>query len=253
TTWSASADFLSIRNCTCMSTQPSLRLRPAAFGTSRILARYIFAAPPRRAIFRLVFRTACFTIALHHPVTAAPAVQNKSSGLVHCTHAMPMRAVLKSPATLAASSHRSGSLWKHPRAALGLASKAAIDFVRSHEIAVLESEPAARIHDFVGGRCERHGAAEFAAEFEREQHVLLLQRDVGKRGRRHLSLEDERPAIGQHGRGGDALEDGVERDLSRYTAFFRKCHGLAERGDLNHEQQVDGDLHLHRKPAASDI
>src|SRR5262249_57234854 len=61
------------------------------------------------------------------------------SGLVHCTHAMPMRAVLKSPATLAASSHRSGSLWKHPRAALGLASKAAIDFVRSHEIALLQS------------------------------------------------------------------------------------------------------------------
>ena len=43
TTWSAPADFLSIRNCTCMSTQPSSRLRPSTFGTSRMLVRYITA------------------------------------------------------------------------------------------------------------------------------------------------------------------------------------------------------------------
>src|SRR6476620_10615006 len=43
TTWSAPADFLSIRNCTCMSTQPSLRLRPPTFGTSCRLVRYILA------------------------------------------------------------------------------------------------------------------------------------------------------------------------------------------------------------------
>src|SRR5262245_50015377 len=64
-TWSAAADALSIRNCTCMSTQPSLRLRPATFGTSRILVRYIFAgflAAPARLIFRLLFRMARFTV-----------------------------------------------------------------------------------------------------------------------------------------------------------------------------------------------
>src|SRR5262249_16274652 len=58
-TWSALADALSIRNCTCMSTQPSLRLRPATFGTSRILVRYIFpgfAAAPARVVFLFVFR-----------------------------------------------------------------------------------------------------------------------------------------------------------------------------------------------------
>src|SRR5215471_9888791 len=64
-TWSAAAEALSIRNCTCMSTQPSLRLRPATFGTSRILVRYIFAgflAAPARLIFRLLFCMARFTI-----------------------------------------------------------------------------------------------------------------------------------------------------------------------------------------------
>src|SRR4029450_1751363 len=49
-----------------MSPQPSLRLSPATFGTSRILVRYIFAGaavlPAEK--FRLVFRTARFTIAL---------------------------------------------------------------------------------------------------------------------------------------------------------------------------------------------
>jgi hypothetical protein len=48
-----------------MSTQPSLRLSPATFGTSRILVRYIFAgAAALPETFRLVFRTALFTIAL---------------------------------------------------------------------------------------------------------------------------------------------------------------------------------------------
>src|ERR687887_652778 len=50
-----------------MSIQPSLRLRPATFGTSRILVRYIFAGAAALAgeiAFRLVFRTARFTIAL---------------------------------------------------------------------------------------------------------------------------------------------------------------------------------------------
>src|SRR6476620_741801 len=75
TTWSAPADFLSIRNCTCMSTQPSLRLRPPTFGTSRRLVRYIlagfFAAALGAvrvffslALALLVFPVARFTIVL---------------------------------------------------------------------------------------------------------------------------------------------------------------------------------------------
>src|SRR5262249_509610 len=74
TTWSAPADALSIRNCTCMSTHPSLRLRPATLATSRIFVRYILAdllAAARRTAFRFaacfpvdVLRTGRFTIAL---------------------------------------------------------------------------------------------------------------------------------------------------------------------------------------------
>src|SRR6266576_3427945 len=41
TTLSAPADFLSIRNCTCMSIQPSSRLRPSTFGTFLMLVRNI--------------------------------------------------------------------------------------------------------------------------------------------------------------------------------------------------------------------
>src|SRR5262245_22187063 len=33
-----------MRNCTCISTQPSSRLRPTTFGTSRRLVRYITGA-----------------------------------------------------------------------------------------------------------------------------------------------------------------------------------------------------------------
>ena len=67
TTWSAPADFLSIRNCTCMSIQPSLRLRPSTFGTSRILVRYIFA--PSDA---LVMPVAAFTALASADPTFSP-------------------------------------------------------------------------------------------------------------------------------------------------------------------------------------
>src|SRR5882757_8254136 len=43
TTLSAPADFLSIRNWTCMSIQPSSRLRPSTLGTLRMLVRNILA------------------------------------------------------------------------------------------------------------------------------------------------------------------------------------------------------------------
>src|SRR5262245_48307750 len=48
-----------------MSTQPSLRLSPPTLRTSRILVRYIFAdflAALARLTFRLLFRTARFTV-----------------------------------------------------------------------------------------------------------------------------------------------------------------------------------------------
>src|SRR5215475_6297883 len=217
TTWSAPADALSIRNCTCMSTQPSLRLRPATFGTSRILVRYIFAgflAAPARLTFRLLFRMARFTIC-----------------------------VLR----------RRGSLPFDSGGASRLSPQAAIDLMRGDEIAMIEPQPAASIHHFVCGRRQRHRAAELAAELERQQHVLLLQRDIGERDGGHLPLQDEGPAIGQHRRGRDALEDRVDRDLARDPAFFRERDRLAEGDDFHHEQEVDRDLHLHRETAGADI
>src|SRR5215471_21506476 len=216
TTWSAPAEVLSIRNCTCMSTQPSLRLRPATFGTSRMLVRYIFAglvAAPARLIFRLLFRMARFTV----------RVRRLGSCRVDCG------------------------------GALGLSPQATVDVVRSDEIAMIEPQPAASIHHFVCGRRQRNRAAELAAELERQQHVLLLQRDIGKRDGAHLPLQDEGPAIGQHRRGGDALEDRVDRDHARDPAFFRERDRLAKGDDFHHEQEVDRDLHLHRETAGADI
>src|SRR5215212_7588799 len=43
TTLSAPADFLSIRNCTCMSIQPSSRFKPSTLGTFLMLVRNILA------------------------------------------------------------------------------------------------------------------------------------------------------------------------------------------------------------------
>ena len=57
--------------------------------------------------------------------------------------------------------------------------------MRHDEIVVVNAKPAAGVHHLVGGGSERRGTAERAAEFEREQHVLLLQRDVGERHRHH--------------------------------------------------------------------
>src|SRR5205807_1484691 len=108
-----------------------------------------------------------------------------------------------------------------------LASQAAINFVGGDEIAVIDAEPAAGIHHLIGGGRERHRAAQLAAELERQQHVLLLQRDVGERHGGHLSLQDERSAIAQDRRGGNALENGVDGDLARNAAFLRERHRLA--------------------------
>src|ERR1044071_5230679 len=76
TTWSAPADFLSIRNCTCMSTQPFLRLRPPTFGTCCRLVRYIlagfFAAALGAARFFAAFARALFFVAPTREVLALP-------------------------------------------------------------------------------------------------------------------------------------------------------------------------------------
>src|SRR6478736_1089439 len=76
TTWSAPADFLSIRNCTCMSTQPSLRLRPPTFGTSCRLVRYIlagfFAAALVAARFFAALARALLFVALTRELLALP-------------------------------------------------------------------------------------------------------------------------------------------------------------------------------------
>jgi hypothetical protein len=40
---------------------------------------------------------------------------------------------------------------------------------------VVDPKPATSIHHFISGG-ERHGAAQRAAEIEREHHILLLQR-----------------------------------------------------------------------------
>ena len=45
---------------------------------------------------------------------------------------------------------------------------------------------------------------------------------------RHLALENERPAIAEHRRGRDALEDGVDRDLARDAALLGERHRFAE-------------------------
>src|SRR5215831_14546016 len=119
-----------------MSTQPSLRLKPATLGTSRILVRYIFAdvgAARARPTFRLLFRTARFTIRIPQLV----------------------------------SSRFDGG------GTLRLSPQAAIDLVRGDEVTVIEPQPAAGIHHFVCGRPQGHRAAELAAEFERQQHVFL--------------------------------------------------------------------------------
>src|SRR5262249_56411835 len=63
----------------------------------------------------------------------------------------------------------------------------------------------------------------------------------------------EGPAIGEHRRGGDALENRVDRNLARDPAFFRECDCLAEGDDFHHEQGVDRDLHLYRETAGADI
>ena len=125
--------------------------------------------------------------------------------------------------------------------------------MRDDEIVAIDAEPAAGVHHFVGGGGERHRAAELAAEIERQEHVLLLQRHVGERHLRHLAFQDERSAIAEHRRRGDALEDRVDRDLARDAAFFGERDRFAEADHLDHQQQVDRDLHLAGKAVAADM
>src|SRR5437660_12913942 len=118
-----------MRNWTCMSIQPSLRLSPPTFGTSRILVRYIFAdvlAALARLTFRLLFRTARFTIRIPQ---------------------------------LASSRFDGGGT-------LRLSPHAAIDLVRGDEVAMIEPQPGAGIHHFVCRRCYGHRDPELSAALE---------------------------------------------------------------------------------------
>src|SRR5712675_1763372 len=121
--------------------------------------------------------------------------------------------------------------------------------MRGDEVVVVDSETPARVHHLVGGRGERHRAAEPARQVERQQHVLLLQCHVGERDLGHLALEDKWPAIAKHRRRRDALEHGIDRDLARDPAFLGERDRLAEGDDLDHQQEIDRDLHLAGAPA----
>ena len=48
--------------------------------------------------------------------------------------------------------------------------------MRGGKIAAIDAKAAAGIHRLIGGCCKRQRTAKRAAELEREQHVLLLQR-----------------------------------------------------------------------------
>ncbi len=77
--------------------------------------------------------------------------------------------------------------------------------------------------------------------------------DVGERHFRHLAFQDEGPAIAEHRRGGDALQDGIDRDLARDAALLGERDRLAERDHLDHEQEIDRELHCDRQPALADV
>src|SRR6476660_3809418 len=80
TTLSAPVDFLSIRNCTCMSIQPSSRLRPSTFGTSLMLVRYIL--PPIDA--EVIPVVALIALASAAPILSPlPVVMVVLQNLVH--------------------------------------------------------------------------------------------------------------------------------------------------------------------------
>src|ERR1017187_8369822 len=171
-----------------MSTQPSSRLRPSTFGTSRKFVRYMTGAGLPS------FMTAAASF------TAFPRARPNFS-------ADDVMVVLQNSF---------------------LSAKSAIDLVGDHEIVAVDAESAAGIHHFIGGGGERHRTAERAAEIERQQHVLLLQGDVGERHLRHFAVEDERSAITEHWRGGDALEQGIERHGAVGAAFLRSGEHTSE-------------------------
>ncbi len=70
---------------------------------------------------------------------------------------------------------------------------------------------------------------------------------------RHLAFEDEGPAIAEHRRGRDAFQDRIDRDLALHAALFGQRDGFAEADHLDHQQQVDRDLHLAGEAVGADV
>src|SRR5215212_4761965 len=86
TTLSAPADFLSIRNCTCMSIQPSSRFRPSTFGTSLILVRYIDAPSLADVIPVAAFTALASAAPIISPLLVMVVLQNldrQAAGTLH--------------------------------------------------------------------------------------------------------------------------------------------------------------------------
>ena len=104
------------------------------------------------------------------------------------------------------------------------------------EIVAVDTQAAASVHHLVRSGRKRHGTTGFSRHLQHEQHVLLLQRHVRERHFGHLPFEDEGPTISEHGRGGHALENRIERDLPSNAAFLGECDRLAERDHLDHQQ-----------------
>ena len=70
---------------------------------------------------------------------------------------------------------------------------------------------------------------------------------------RHLAFQDERPAIAEHRRGRDALEHRIDRGFARHAALLGQRDRLAEADHLDHQQEIDGDLHLAGEPVGADM
>ena len=134
-----------------------------------------------------------------------------------------------------------------------LAPKPAIDFMRHHEIVAVDAEPAAGVHHLVGGGGERRRAAELCAPRLSASSMSFCCSVTSASGTsRHLAFQNERPAIAQHRRGRDALEDGIDRGLARHAALLGERDRLAEADHLDHQQQIDRDLHLAGEAVAAD-
>src|SRR5215467_532763 len=116
-----------------------------------------------------------------------------------------------------------------------------------------QAEAAAGIEHFVGSSAKRNGHAHFAAEIERQEHVLLLKIDVAVSGVRKVPLEDKGGAIAEDRRGHDAFEKSVDGDFARNAAFFGEGDPFTKTHDFDDQGHVQSDFELHREALLSDV